>query len=161
MLYFSYGMNTNRSGMSQRCPQAQSLGAANLPGWRFRFAGPADIQRDRRSNVHGVLWDITARCLDNLDVLEGYPFFYNRRWVDVEFKNNVMPALVYYMQPGHRNEEPTQWYFETLLEGYREHGVLTDQLWANFPRYRYEMLQKNNTWSRLTEIDSDRIMIKL
>ena len=161
MLYFAYGMNTNRAGMAQRCPAARALGAAVLPGWRFRFAGPADVQRDHRHSVAGVLWDITTPCLASLDNLEGYPFYYNRQWVPVNYKGHTVSALVYHMQPGHRNEDPSLWYFETVMEGYREHGVVTDQLWANFPPDRYQVLQKNNTWDRLTEIRDDSILIEL
>ena len=86
MLYFAYGMNTNTQGMAHRCPGAVAFGCATLEGHRFRFAGPADVQRDRHSDVDGVLWDITEECLASLDVLEGYPFYYDRKWARVWFE---------------------------------------------------------------------------
>ena len=130
MLYFAYGMNTNVAGMAQRCPAAISLGRAQLLGHRFRFAGPADVQRDRRYHVEGVLWDITEECLASLDVLEGYPYYYDRSERTVCYQGLDYPALVYHMQPGHRNAPPSSEYFEMLLEGYEEHQVSTHQLWA-------------------------------
>ena len=129
MLYFAYGMNTNVAGMAQRCPAAISLGRAQLLGHRFRFAGPADVQRDRRYHVEGVLWDISDECLRALDVLEGYPYFYDRKWARVRWQDQELQAMVYYMQPGNQNAPPSSGYFEMLLEGYEEHGVSTHQLW--------------------------------
>lgn len=131
MLYFAYGMNTNSQGMARRCPAAVAFGHARLLGYRFRFAGPADVERDRRNNVDGVLWDITDQCLDSLDTLEGYPYFYNRSWQMVEFGGATMMALVYHMQPGQQNEQPSSGYFATVLEGYEEFGVPTQQLWES------------------------------
>jgi gamma-glutamylcyclotransferase (GGCT)/AIG2-like uncharacterized protein YtfP len=131
MLYFAYGMNTNSQGMAQRCPAAVSFGRARLEGHRFRFAGPADVQRDRHSDVEGVLWDITEECLAALDALEGYPFYYDRKWARVWFNGQECQALVYYMQPGNRNNSPSSGYFNMVLEGYEEHGVPTQQLWEN------------------------------
>ena len=129
MLYFAYGMNTNSQGMAHRCPAAVSFGRATLEGHRFRFAGPADVQRDRHSDVEGVLWDITEECLAALDVLEGYPFYYDRKWARVWFQGQEVQALVYFMQPGNRNAPPSDGYFDMVLEGYTEHGVSTHQLW--------------------------------
>ncbi len=131
MLYFAYGMNTNTQGMARRCPGAVAFGHARLLGHRFRFAGPADVQVDRRYFVDGVLWDITADCLKSLDVLEGYPHFYERKWATVEFNQGECSALVYYMQPGHKNSPPSSGYFNMVSEGYEEFGVPTRQLWQN------------------------------
>ncbi len=131
MLYFAYGMNTNTQGMAHRCPGAVAFGCATLEGHRFRFAGPADVQRDRHSDVEGVLWDITEECLASLDVLEGYPYYYDRKWARVWFQGQECQALVYYMQPGHKNSPPSSGYFNMVLEGYEEFGVPTRQLWEN------------------------------
>jgi gamma-glutamylcyclotransferase (GGCT)/AIG2-like uncharacterized protein YtfP len=132
LLYFAYGMNTNVDGMARRCPRAVSFGRARLLGHRFRFAGPADVQRDRRVNVDGVLWDITDQCLASLDRLEGYPFYYDRKWARVQYQDQIVQALVYFMLPGHGNGAPGFDYFDMVLQGYNEHGVPTHQLWHNY-----------------------------
>lgn len=139
MLYFAYGMNTNRTGMRHRCPQAISLGAAYLPGYKFRFAGPADVIKDKNHNVHGVLWELTDDCLRSLDKLEGYPFFYSRKTVEVIWQDEVFNALTYYMTPGHKNSSPSNHYFEEVYIGYYEHRVPTDQLF----RARADTERKN------------------
>lgn len=129
ILYFAYGMNTNRASMSQRCPAARALGAAKLLGHRFRFAHHADVEIDRRSSTDGVLWSITEPCLISLDQLEGYPDYYNRKWAEVELGDQRHRAIVYFMQPGHRNHAPSIHYFDMVCEGYRDFGVPQDQLW--------------------------------
>ena len=131
MLYFAYGMNTNTQGMATRCPGAVAFGRARLLGHRFRFAGPADVQVDRRDFVDGVLWDITEDCLKSLDMLEGYPYYYDRKWATVEHDRGEYPALVYYMQPGNLDALPAQHYFDMMVEGYKEHNVPLDQLYNN------------------------------
>ena len=131
MLYFAYGMNTNSQGMAGRCPQAVAFGHARLLGHRFRFSGPADVQVNRFCSVDGVLWDITEDCLRSLDQLEGYPYYYDRKWADVELDGEICQAMVYFMQPGNRNSPPSSGYFATVLEGYEEFAVPTRQLWEN------------------------------
>jgi len=131
MLYFAYGMNTNTQGMATRCPGAVAFGHARLLRHRFRFAGPADVQVDRRDYVDGVLWDITDRCLLALDTLEGFPHYYDRKWATVEYDYRECSALVYFMQPGNKSQAPSSGYFNMVMEGYREFGVPTDQLCEN------------------------------
>ena len=131
MLYFAYGMNTNTQGMANRCPGAVAFGRAQLLGHRFRFAGPADVQVNRFCRVDGVLWDITDECLKALDTLEGYPYYYDRKWATVELDGEPCQAMVYFMQPGNKNSPPSSGYFNTVLTGYEEFAVPTKQLWEN------------------------------
>ena len=131
MLYFAYGMNTNRSGMAQRCPGALSLGHARLIDYSFRFAHHADVVKSKSSFVDGVLWVIDNYHLVSLDGLEGYPFYYNRRKLRVAHNDRIVMAETYYMQPGNLDALPSQHYFDMVVEGYREHGVPLDQLYNN------------------------------
>lgn len=128
MLYFAYGMNTNRSGMADRCPQARALGTATLLDWRFRFAGPADIVPAPGYKVNGVLWDISQYCLNNLDILEGYPYYYDRKWVTVLYNDVPTQALTYFMQPGSQDRAPSVGYLDCVTEGYRNFGVDPQQV---------------------------------
>ncbi len=131
MLYFAYGMNTNRAGMAQRCPGALSLGHARLVDYSFRFATHADVVKCRGTYVDGVLWTIDDFHLNSLDHLEGYPVYYNRRRLRVAHEDRVVLAETYFMQPGNLDNLPVQGYFDMVVEGYREHNVPTDQLYNN------------------------------
>ena len=129
MLYFAYGMNTNRRGMAQRCPGALSLGHARLIDYSFRFAIHADVVKCKGSYVDGVLWNIDDFHLNSLDRLEGYPLYYNRRALRVAHEDRIVMAETYYMQPGILDAEPSRGYFTTVLEGYQHHKIPLDQLY--------------------------------
>jgi gamma-glutamylcyclotransferase (GGCT)/AIG2-like uncharacterized protein YtfP len=128
LLYFSYGMNTNRRGMAQRCPGAVSLGHARLIDHSFRFATHADVVRCKGSYVDGVLWEIDQSHLNSLDHLEGFPYYYNRRRLRVAHEDRIVLAETYFMQPGNLENLPGQGYFDMVVEGYQEHRVPTEQL---------------------------------
>ena len=128
MLYFAYGMNTNPAEMAIRCPDAVSLGHAQLINHSFRFAQHADVELCADSYVDGVLWQISEKDLQALDNLEGYPYYYDRVVATVMHESRACHALVYRMQPGHKISEPTLGYYNLVTAGYRAHGVPTGQL---------------------------------
>ena len=127
-LYFAYGLNTNVDSMGNRCPAALSLGSAILPNYQYRFSRHADVVPNSDSEVLGVLWDITADCLESLDILEGYPDYYERKIVDVIHGGQVKQALVYYMTPGLVDAPPSDSYLNMVVEGFEQHGVDTKQI---------------------------------
>lgn len=129
MYYFGYGMNTNLIGMKNRCPKSKSLGAAKLLEHKLRFAIWADIIQQPLSTVNGVLWEITNDCLERLDILEGYPNFYDRKIVKIEFNHNIYNAWVYFMQPNNNSNPPPDYYFNEVKTGYEQHLVDTKQLY--------------------------------
>ena len=56
-LYFAYGANMDPVHMAERCPAAQHLGVASLPGHRFGIAagGYGTVRPDSGMAVRGVL----------------------------------------------------------------------------------------------------------
>ena len=92
-LYFAYGMNTNQEEMSYRCPGACALGKAILPGYRLEFKSFATIVPSPKESVDGVLWTITDSDESALDMLEGYPEFYDKKIVSVEHDNQSYIAM--------------------------------------------------------------------
>jgi len=129
MLYLAYGMNTNSTEMSYRCPQARSLGPAQLEDYEFRFARHADVIESPGGIVHGVLWEITDQCLASLDLLEGYPTYYERKTVAVtDQAGNTVEALTYYMVGNQIDALPSDEYLLMLYEGYAEHDVPARQI---------------------------------
>jgi len=127
MYYFGYGMNTNKKQMTGRCPASVSLGAAKLPEHIFEFRVHADVREESGVVADGVLWKITDTCLAALDILEGYPHYYDRKTVQVEHPElGVVEALVYYMTDQEHLAPPHDSYYDMLIEGYTEHEVSTD-----------------------------------
>jgi gamma-glutamylcyclotransferase (GGCT)/AIG2-like uncharacterized protein YtfP len=126
-LYFAYGMNTNRDEMAYRCPTAVPMGKAVLPGYRFEFKSFATIVPDTDSSVEGVLWTITDRDEQALDVLEGYPEFYDKRHVTVQQGIDYI-AMTYIMSPREQNYPPSDGYYRMVSEGYQQFGLSQQQL---------------------------------
>jgi hypothetical protein len=72
-LYFAYGANMNVNAMARRCPRSKALGPARLERHRLAVMreGWLTAQRDPRSAVHGVLWDLALSDVAALDRYEG------------------------------------------------------------------------------------------
>ena len=109
-LYFAYGMNTNQEQMSLRCPGAKPLGRAVLSGYRFEFK------------------TITETDEFALDMLEGYPEFYNKKIVSVDHKDQSYIAMTYIMSPREQSYPPTDGYYSMVSEGYQQFGLSQNQL---------------------------------
>lgn len=150
MLYFAYGLNTNLEAMQARCPAAQNLGAAVLPGYQLAFSHYCDIRPHADQQVHGVLWDITPNCLISLDQLEGYPEYYNRHWdyIVQDSTGKKLRAMAYFMQTSPAISPPSQYYLDSVTDGYKQHRLPCDQLWDALKQSRKAMLARVN--GRLT-----------
>ena len=126
-LYFAYGMNTNKDEMAYRCPGAVALGQAILPGYRFEFKSFATIVPDTDSQVEGVLWTITDVDETALDILEGYPEFYDKRHVTVQQGIDYI-AMTYIMNPREHGFGPSYNYYSMVSQGYQQFGLSQQQL---------------------------------
>ena len=127
-LYFAYGMNTNREEMAYRCPMARALGRTVLPGYRLEFKSFATIVPDPKETVEGVLWTITDTDESALDVLEGYPEFYDKKTVSVEHDRQSYIAMTYIMGPREHGYGPSEGYYSMVSEGYQTFGLNQRQL---------------------------------
>lgn len=132
--YFAYGMNTNIGEMSYRCPDAVCIGSASIKNYKLVFRTHADIERAEDSVIRGVLWKITPRCESSLDMLEGYPYYYDKQDFIVELNkpmqgNTHVVAMAYQMFDQTTYNPPSQSYLNCLLQGYADNGVNTDQIY--------------------------------
>ena len=127
-LYFAYGMNTNKDEMAYRCPNARALGKAILPGYRFEFKSFATIVPSPKESVEGVLWTITDSDESALDMLEGYPEFYDKKTVSVEHNEQSYIAMTYIMNPREKGYAPSDGYYSMVSEGYQTFGLSQHQL---------------------------------
>ena len=127
-LYFAYGMNTNKEEMAYRCPNARAIGRAILPGYRLEFKSFATIVPNPKESVEGVLWAITDSDESALDILEGYPEFYDKKTVSVEHDNQSYIAMTYIMCPREQGHAPSDGYYSMVSEGYQSFGLRQQQL---------------------------------
>jgi len=126
-LYFAYGMNTNPEEMAYRCPRAVALGKATLPGYRLEFKSFATIVPSPGESVEGVLWTITDSDESALDILEGYPEFYDKKHVKVQQGIDYI-AMTYIMNPREKGYAPSDGYYSMVSEGYQTFGLSQRQL---------------------------------
>jgi gamma-glutamylcyclotransferase (GGCT)/AIG2-like uncharacterized protein YtfP len=127
-LYFAYGMNTNQEQMAVRCPTALPIGKAVLPGYRFEFKSFATIVPSPGESVEGVLWTITETDELALDMLEGYPEFYDKKTVSVEHQGQPYIAMTYIMGPREQGYPPSDGYYNMVSQGYQTFGLSQHQL---------------------------------
>ncbi len=132
-LVFAYGSNMNPRQMQRRCPGAKPVGVATLDGYRLTFVGKsstwgggvATIEPDRRTVVIGFVWLLSAADLQSLDGFEGYPFVYDREFVQVALDDG---EIVWCQTHRHqadrvRRSEPSALYLRTILDGYKWAGA--------------------------------------
>jgi hypothetical protein len=76
------------------------------------------------------MWDITDDCELALDMLEGFPTFYGKKYIDVQIGNQTHKAMIYQMI-GYRLDyaHPSNYYQYLLEEGYQEHGLELNQIY--------------------------------
>ncbi len=132
-LYIAYGSNLNLPQMAQRCPLAKVAGASEIKDYALVFRGGrhgavATIEPCEGSSVPVLLWNITPRDEQALDVYEGYPSFYEKQSMELPLDDRTVSAMVYVMTPGHRLGYPSDYYYNTIREGYKTAGFDTSVL---------------------------------
>ena len=135
--YLAYGSNMNTYQMAYRCPDARIVGATYLEGYELFFAGRvsnavASIRKAKGHRVPVLIWKISPADEKSLDHYEGYPTFYGKDTVSVTVDGKKLTAMVYIMtkRPSARIGTPSQYYLETIEEGYEEFGFDVTQLHA-------------------------------
>jgi len=99
--------------MQFRCPDSIPLGPCDLADWRLAFKGVADIESYEGKSVHGGLWAISKKDEYELDLYEGYPHLYEKKYLDVEICGESLPVLTYVMTSGKYNP-PQVGYFKVI-----------------------------------------------
>jgi gamma-glutamylcyclotransferase (GGCT)/AIG2-like uncharacterized protein YtfP len=123
--YLAYGMNTNLQSMQERCPAAQSLGKVMLVGHTLEFKFHADARVSDNQVMECALWQISDKCEQSLDALEGYPHYYQKKSVQVQYNNRTIDCMIYYMVSESALHIPPQPYYDMVLQGYMQHQMMT------------------------------------
>lgn len=123
-IYLAYGSNLNLEQMEYRCPYARVLGTAVLKDYQLVFRGSkenavATIEPLKGSEVPVLLWDITPRDEEALDRYEGWPHLYRKEDIQVTVGKKRITAMVYIMNEGRPLGQPSKYYLDTILAGYK------------------------------------------
>lgn len=134
-LYFAYGSNMDPRQMRVRCPNAQRVGTATLPGYRFVInrRGVATIERHCRSSVMGVVWKLSRECERTLDLHEGVLWgFYRKETVEVCADQGESLRVLVYIDPIRERGFPRPGYMEKVLLGARRANIQDENFRAFF-----------------------------
>jgi len=153
ILYFAYGSNLSIAQMKRRCPSSKFLRKAVLKGYRLSFyryssswsGGVADVVKDHRENVWGLVYTLTRADLTKLDGYEGYPTMYRRKLITV-FGVNGQPTKnvwVYYIVNKGSKSAPSKQYIGIIKAAAHNY---------NFPRYYREMLKSTPVRTKVKTI---------
>lgn len=128
-LYIAYGSNLNVRQMKTRCPNAKILGTAKLKGWELLFKGSKSgsyltIEKKENAIVPVVIWEVDKTDEKALDRYEGYPTFYYKKDIKVQYKGirtgnrRTVTAFAYIMHEERQIGVPSLFYLNTCLDGY-------------------------------------------
>ncbi len=125
--YFAYASNLDARQMASRQIPFHSKDIAVLPGHRLVFNklsqrlypghGVANIEESEGSHVEGVIYGISEKLLERLDVFEGG---YERKVVDVFVADSTpRQAVIYVAKPEfiHEGLVPAPEYLERIIRG--------------------------------------------
>lgn len=138
MLYVAYGSNMNVDQMRRRCQGARLLGRGMLAGYRLTFRGHdgnchATIDVDAAGRVPVLLWNTTPADEKALDRYEGFPSYYRKERVLVGHNRRVLTGMAYVMN-GEEMGRPSEAYFATILQGYKDAGIDVAPLYVALDR---------------------------
>lgn len=126
-LYFAYGSNLSKDGMSYRCPDSTPVGPAKLHDWQLTFRGVADVEPAQGEHVTGALWNCPPADVASLDAYEGVRGgFYRREFLQVELPDgSTARALVYIMCPTLLDNQsmPSPRYLGSIVAGFHDFGL--------------------------------------
>lgn len=132
MYYFAYGSNLSRQQMTERCPGSRVVGIAWLESYRLRFDGHsanwnntavANITPSALHLVWGVLYEVTAAHLAQLDEFEHAPVNYWRWSVRLRSPRLGWVEAVTYLRPPLVAGHPSSRYIARVLEGALDQGL--------------------------------------
>lgn len=121
-LYIAYGSNINLEQMAFRCPHSKVVGVSEIKDHELEFRGIATIVPKENTRVPVLIWELDERDLPTLNRYEGWPRLYRQEKMDFELDGKSYEGMAYLMNHGEISP-PSQQYYNTILQGYRENGL--------------------------------------
>lgn len=123
--YIAYGSNLNLKQMKMRCPDSKLIGTGILDNYELLFRGNghdavATIEQKAGGKVPIGIFEISDKDELSLDRYEGFPHLYTKRYVNIKSQNVDDIAMIYIMNDGHSYGLPSQFYYSTIKQGYKD-----------------------------------------
>lgn len=130
-LYFAYGSNMSTKQLTQRGIKPKRSFIAELRAHTLEFnklsndgSTKVNIERNASSKVLGVVFEISASDLAELDRYEGAPEHYKRQTIRVRSEDNeVHNATTYVAVRKAQDLKPKAEYVRKIIEGAVEAGL--------------------------------------
>jgi hypothetical protein len=138
--YAAYGANLNRAQMAARCPDARLLGVSTIANYRLLFRGEhknayatiepsANMESAPPHNAVPVaVWELTESDELALDVYEDFPRLYRKERISLPLGDQTIIAMVYIMNGSPPLGRPSNGYYRTIYNGYKQLGLDTATL---------------------------------
>ena len=150
--YIAYGSNLNVQQMKWRCPDARIMGTGELKDWRLLFKGSKTgayltIEKCEGYSVPFAVWEVSASDEAALDRYEGFPSFYYKQELPLEYKGirtarkHKTNGFVYIMHEDRPVGMPSKHYVEVCAEGYMTFGFNYERILESL-RYSKEVTKK-------------------
>ena len=130
--YLAYGSNLNVPQMRHRCPTAEIVGTATIPGYELLFKGSKTgsyltIERNDDGEVPVAVFSVKPGDEKALDFYEGFPTFYYKKDFEIRCRylsgvSRTINAFAYIMDEKRQLGRPSGYYVETCLDGYKHFG---------------------------------------
>ena len=146
MHYFAYGANMDVETLKERKVDFRPVTIGKVRDVRLVFhvpgsdnTGKADLMDDRRSHVHGVVYDVPEASLAGLDVYEDVERGrYRRQLLTVQTEMGELPCVIYRGAKFRSGLKPSEDYLSRMLRGAQHHGL---------PQHYLAFLQSHGTMS--------------
>ena len=159
-LYIAYGSNLNLKQMAYRCPTATLIGTGVIENYELQFRGMphcsyATIAPRIGKTVPVALWELQPRDEKLLDRYEGYPSHYFKQDLPVKMNDGIkLTAMVYIMDLRQEFGLPSDSYYSTVAQGYKDCGfdlnILNEAVNDSAEKF-YENLEQNNLFDSSDE----------
>lgn len=142
--YAAYGSNLNLDQMKSRCPDAIYIQNITLKNCQLTFRsnwknGVMNIEKGTENITLG-LFKITKEDEDSLDIYEGYPNLYIKKFVKTKLLNGkTVKVMMYVMKEKLPLSLPSVSYYNTVIRGYNECNINMEQL---FNAYDYSYTKR-------------------
>ena len=108
--------------MAYRCPHSKVAGTSEIKNFELEFRGVVTIVPKENASVPVLIWKLDERNLSTLNQYEGWPRLYRQEKMEFELKGKTFEGMAYLMNYG-KIAPPSQEYYNTILQGYRENGL--------------------------------------
>ena len=149
MYYFAYGANMDVETLKERKVDFKHVTIGRVRDMRLVFhvpgsddTGKADLMDDKRSHVHGVVYDVPEASLAGLDVYEDVERGrYRRQQIIVQTEIGELTCAVYRGAKFRAGLKPSGAYLARLISGAQQHGL---------PQHYLTFLQSHGTMAMPT-----------